>query len=268
MTLSSVLVDLLKFRRYRLAQVVLLALALPGLGHAECEKTLRWDDDPPFSMQAADGSVVGIDMDINRAVLERLGCQVKLRKLPWARALKELELGRLDILSGAFRRPERELYAHFSGVYLPPSRNILFMHQQALERWPLQDLLELQHSEFRLGAQIDASYGEKFQQLMGDPVFAERVVLLSNRSSLWQMIAKGRIDGLIADEYTGVYEIRQLALDHLIKPSAVVVSSAAAEVAFSKRSIEPDFVQAYAQEMQVLMENGTYQQIMRRYLLQ
>ena len=266
--MSGVTIRLLRSRSYRLTMVALLVMVWPVLGHAQCEKTLRWDDDPPFSMQAADGSVVGIDIDINRAVLERLGCQARLRKLPWARALKELEMGRLDILSGAFRRPEREVYAHFSGVFLPPSRNILFMHQQALERWPVSDLLELRHTEFRLGAQIDASYGEQYQQLLADPLFAERVVLLSNRSGLWQMVGKGRIDGLIADEYTGVHEIRQLGLAHLIKPTAVVVSSAAAEVAFSKRSIDPEFVQAYAQEMRVLMENGMYQQVIRRYLEQ
>ncbi len=259
---------LLRSRSYRLRVVALLVMVWPVLGHARCEKTLRWDDDPPFSMQAEDGSVVGIDIDINLAVLERLGCQARLHKLPWARALKELEMGRLDILSGAFRRPEREVYAHFSGVFLPPSRNILFMHQQALERWPVNDLLELRHTEFRLGAQIDAAYGESYQQLMADSQFAGRVVLLSNRSSLWQMIGKGRIDGLIADEYTGVHEIRQLGLEHLIKPSAVVVSSAAAEVAFSKRSIDPEFVQAYAKEMQVLRDDGTYQRVMRRYLQQ
>lgn len=241
-------------------------LLLPALAFAECEKTLRWDDDPPFSMQAEDGTVVGIDIDINRAVLERLGCRAALRKLPWGRALKELENGRLDILSGAFRRPEREVYAHFSGVFLPPSRNILFMHVQALERWPFERLAELQHSEFRLGAQIDASYGEEYQQLMADPAFAARVVMVPNRSSLWQMVGKGRIDGLIADEYTAAYEIRQLGLDAQIKPSAVVVSSAAAEVAFSKRSVDFDFVQAYARELQALKDDGTYEQVTRRYV--
>jgi polar amino acid transport system substrate-binding protein len=61
---------------------LLLLVCLPSLATAACEKTLRWNDDPPFSMQADDGSIVGIDVDINRAVLERLGCQATLRKLP------------------------------------------------------------------------------------------------------------------------------------------------------------------------------------------
>jgi len=266
MTLSSVLVDLLKFRRYRLALVVLLALALPGLGHAECEKTLRWDDDPPFSMQDAEGGVTGIYIELNRAALAHMGCQVRLLKLPWARALKELELGRLDILPGAFRRPERELYAHFSGTVLPPSRNILFMHQQAMERWPVQSLLALQFNDFRLGAQINVSYGADYQQLMADPAFAARVVTVASRTGLWQMIDKGRIDGVIADELTGAYELHQLGLDDRIKATTVVVSSDPAEVAFSRRTTDVDFVQAYAEVLKRLVADGTYARIVQRYL--
>lgn len=252
--------------RLRFLLALLLLACWPGLAAATCEKTLRWDDDPPFSMQTADGAVVGIDVEINRAALARLGCQIKLRKLPWARALKELELGRLDILPGAFRRPEREVYAHFSGPVLPPSRNILFMHAPALQRWPITQLLELQHSEFRLGAQINVVYGADYAQLMDDPAFAARVVQVANRNNLWRMVGKGRIDGVIADENTGAYEIQQLGLSERIKPTAVVVSSDAAEIAFSKRSIEPDFAQAYADALHELVVDGRYARIVQRYI--
>ncbi|MGB4075307.1 substrate-binding periplasmic protein [Pseudomonas sp.] len=251
--------------RHRLLLALLLAL-LPGLAVAACEKTLRWDDDPPFSMQTADGAVVGIYVDVNRAALERLGCQTTLRKLPWARALKELEMGRLDILPGAFRRPEREVYAHFSGPTLPRSRNILFMYVQAMQRWPATRLLELQHTEFRLGAQINVAYGADYEQLMNDPAFAARVALVANRSNLWRMVGKGRIDGVIADENTGAYEIQQLGLSDRIKPTAVVVSSDAAEVAFSKRSTAPEFVQAYADALRELVLDGSYARIVQRYI--
>jgi polar amino acid transport system substrate-binding protein len=250
-------------------QPVLLALLLQCLfsqAVSACEKTLRWDDDPPFSMQAADGAVVGIDVEINRAALARLGCQGTLRKLPWARALKELELGRLDILPGAFRRPEREAYAHFSGPVLPPSRNILFMHIQAQQRWPSQRLQDLQHTEFRLGAQINVAYGADYQQLMNDPAFAARVSLATNRGNLWRMVGKRRIDGVIADERTGAYEIQQLGLGEQISATPVVVSSDAAEVAFSKQSTAADFVQAYADALRELVVDGSYERIVQRYI--
>jgi polar amino acid transport system substrate-binding protein len=252
---------------HRLFRALLLLTCLPGLAIAACEKTLRWDDDPPFSMQTADGGVVGISIEVNRAALARLGCQTKLRKLPWARALKELELGRLDILPGAFRRPEREVYAFFSGPVLPPSRNILFMRPSALAQRPINSLLELQRSEFRLGAQINVSYGADYEQLMSDPAFAARVVMAPNRGNLWRMVSKGRIDGVIADENTGRYEIHQLGFDEQIKPTAIVVSSDAAEVAFSKRSSDSAFVQAYANALSELVADGSYEQIVPRYVM-
>jgi polar amino acid transport system substrate-binding protein len=255
------------FARHGAVLVLTLLALLPVAVLAACEKTLRWDDDPPFSMQAPDGGVVGIYVEVNRAALARLGCQASMRKLPWARALKELELGRLDILPGAFRRPEREVYAHFSGTILPPSRNILFMREQALERWPITRLLDLQHSEFRLGAQINVSYGTDYQQLMSDSEFATRVSMAASRNNLWRMMGKGRIDGLIADEHSGVYEIQQLGFADRIKATNVVVSADAAEVAFSKQSVAPNFVQAYAEALQELVVDGSYERIVQRYVM-
>lgn len=243
----------------------LLLLLLPGALLA-CEKTLRWDDDPPFSMQLPNGEIGGIYVDLNRAVLERLGCSVRLVKLPWARALKELELGRLDVLPGAFRQPEREVYAYFSGPILKPSRNILFMRQDALAHWQVKHLLDLQDTDFRLGAQTNVSYGPDYQQLMSQEAFAARVSFNANRGNLWHMVDKGRIDGLIADESTGLYELNQLGFRERIKPTQVVVSVDAAEVAFSKKSISPEFVQRYAKILNVLVDDGSHQRIVQRYL--
>nr|WP_268945818.1 transporter substrate-binding domain-containing protein [Pseudomonas ullengensis] len=227
---------------------------------------MRWDDDPPFSMLLPNGEVGGIYIDLNREVLGRLGCTIKLVKLPWGRALKELELGRLDVLAGAFRKPEREAYAYFSGAVLKPSRNILFMRQDALERWPVTQLLDLQNTDFRLGAQTNVSYGPAYQQLMGQQAFAARVSFNASRGNLWQMVDKGRIDGIIADESTGLYELNQLGLSARIKPTQVVVSADAAEVAFSKKTSTPQFVQRYARILQALVDDGSHQRIVQHYL--
>lgn len=231
-----------------------------------CEKTLRWDDDPPFSMRLEDGAVGGIYVDLNRRVLERMGCHAVLVKLPWARALKELESGRLDVLPGAFRKPEREVYAYFSGAIWKPSRNILFIRKKLQGQYPMHDLLDLLSTSFRLGAQVGVAYGESYQQLMSHTDFAERVFFNPNRLNLWHMIDKERLDGIIADENSGLYELRQLGLSQRIVPTGVVVSAEASEVAFSKHSTTPDFVERYAQAMKVLVDSGEYQVILGRYL--
>lgn len=248
------------------AFVPALFLALLPAQLPACEKSLRWDDDPPFSMQLAGGSVGGIYVDLNRRVLERMGCRAVLLKLPWARALKELESGRLDVLPGAFRKPEREVYAYFSGAIWRPSRNILFMRKELQSQYPLHDLLDLLSTSFRLGAQVGVAYGESYQQLMNHADFAERVFFNPNRTNLWHMIDKDRLDGIIADENSGLYELRELGLSDRIVATDVVVSSDASEVAFSKRSISPEFVQRFTQAMRAMVDSGEYQRIVDRYL--
>ena len=251
--------------RRHLAALLPLLACWSALAEAQCEKSVRWDDDPPFSMQMPNGDISGINVEINRIVLERLGCDVSMRKLPWARALRELEQGRLDILPDAFRRPERENYAYFSGKVIPVSHNILFMSEKAIAKWPVSRLTDLINTDFRLGAQIKVYYGLDFQQAMSDPGFADRVTMVAKRESLWRMLDRDRIDGVIADARTGAYEIHNLGLGDKIKATNVIVSSDAAEVAFSKRSNDPAFVQAYTAALQQLVDDGSYERILQRY---
>jgi polar amino acid transport system substrate-binding protein len=238
----------------------------PAAAVAHCEKTLRWDDDPPFSMQLPNGDIIGIDVELNRSVLEHMGCHVRMRKLPWARALRELKQGRLDVLPGTFRLPERAEYAYFSGTILPASRNILFLSLHALPEWRVARLTELQETSFRLGAQIGVYYGADFEQVMEDTDFFTRVIFQTRRDSLWRMLGKGRVDGVIANEHTGVYETHLLGLDSLIRPTKVVVSNEASEVAFSKLTTDPEFVERYRVTLRQMVSDGSYQRILQRYL--
>nr|WP_286947988.1 transporter substrate-binding domain-containing protein [Pseudomonas sp. UBA6718] len=186
--------------------------------------------------------------------------------MPWARALRELEQGRLDVLTGTFRKPEREVYAYFSGVIEEPARNILFMSRQAAARWPVTELLQLRDTPFRLGAQIDVSYGPGYQALLQEPAFHERMEFSANRASLWRMLGKGRLDGVIADEHTGQQELAALGLSELIRATPVVVSSEGSEVAFSKKSVSAEFVQRYADALRRQIAEGHYARIQARYL--
>jgi polar amino acid transport system substrate-binding protein len=243
-----------------------LVLCVPSVASAACAVTLRWDDDPPYSMQLADGEVVGIAIDSVRSVLQSMGCEARLVRLPWARALRELEQGRLDILTGAYRKPEREVYAHFSGVVEEASRNILFMRRDAAARWPVSELLQLRDTPFRLGAQLEVSYGPGYQELIQTPAFHARMKFSANRLNLWRMAAKGRIDGVIADEHSGLQELKELGLSELIRPTPVVVSSEGVEVAFSKKSVQPEFVQMYAEVLRQQIADGTQARIRQHYL--
>lgn len=241
-----------------------LSLAALGTARAECVKTLRWNDDPPFSMRAPNGDVVGIQVDLVREALRRMGCEVRLIEMPWARALTELQAGRLDIITGAIRTADREAYAWFAAPG-PQSRNVLWMSAEAARTWHFTRLEDLRQSGFRLGAQIGVRYGEDYDDLMRDPAFAATVRYVSTRRNLWLMVSAGRIDGLIADEMTGRTELQQMGLQDRIRNSGVVVRHSPAGTAFSKKSVDQEFVERFNKVNDAMLKDGSLAAIFQRY---
>jgi len=243
----------------------LLALWALGPAQAACELSLRWHQDPPFSYRRADGEVVGLNTDIVRETLARMGCTVRMLEMPWARALAELEAGRLDVLPGTLRLPERERFARFSAPG-PQSRNLLFISHAAQQHHAIGKLADLRHSDFRLGVQLGVSYGPDFEALLTDPVFAQRLHRASSRRSLWLMAAAGRLDGVLANEQTGLTEIAQLGLQDRIKSSGVILPYASAAVAFSRKTVDADFVASFDRTTEGMLKDGSMAALLQRYL--
>lgn len=244
--------------------VLLTLLIAAGMPAAACEKTLRWNEDPPFAMRGADGEVTGLTVDMVRENLRRMGCSVRLVEMPWARALAELEAGRLDILPGTVRTPERERFAHFSRPG-SQSGNVLFTHARDAGRWHFAELKDLRGSGFRLGAQIGVNYGPEFERLMADPAFSQQVTRSSTRRNLWLMMDAGRLDGVVASEATGRTELARLGLQERIRTSGLALPRGTASVAFSRKSVPAEFVARYDQINEAMIKDGSHEAIVRKY---
>ena len=82
------------------------------------------------------------------------------------------------------------------------------------------------------------------------------------------MIQAGRLDGLIADEITGLLELEleQMSLSDEIQRSDLIISGELAAFALSKKSLPPDFAQKFDQSISSMKADGTYQRIMETYL--
>ncbi len=252
------------FKR-QFALVLVSVLCFSASSYADCDISLRWDDDPPYFM-VQEGEVVGIDADLVREAMERLGCGLSLKKLPWARALLELRDGRVDMLSGAYRTPEREQYAYYSNVAGLVSPNILFIRRSDEAGFDPVGLRELLKSDFRLGAQINVSYSDEYSALVQNPDYEKNIQYVSRRESLWKMLARNRVDGVVASRLTGLYEIQKLGLNGRITPSSLVVSNKPAFFVFSKASVSSDFVADFDRVLQEMLDDGTFAAIVNRYV--
>lgn len=230
-----------------------------------CVKTVRWFSDVPYAYRDTDGEIRGLNIDIARTALRQMGCEAQFVEMPWARALVELEQGRLDILPGALRKPEREVFAYFSRP-INRSPNVLFIGKAAAKKYRINKLSDLLGTDFRLAAQIDVSYGADYDALLKSPEFKANLSPLTMRLGAWKMLERDRIDGIIADEVTGLLELQRLGMANIVSKKRVIVSEEPAAYAFGKKTNSPDFVKAFDNTFNAMLADGRYKEIAQRHL--
>lgn len=237
----------------------------PDAWAASCVKSLRWVETPPYAFKDAQGDIRGLHVDLATAALQRLGCEVRLVEMPWARAIVELQLGRLDLLAGAANIPERASFALFSRP-TNSARNVLFIQAQAEPRYTLNTLADLIGTDFRLAVQRGSSYSPAYDALLKNPEFVERLTYVYAQESALRMMIAGRVEGQLGDELWGLDAIRRLGLESTVKRSKLVLSEEADHIAFSKATNSAAFVKRFDNALGDMLADGSYERILRRYL--
>ncbi len=243
---------------------LLLGLLVPAAVAAACVKTLAWSEDPPHTMRLPDGSVGGVEIELHRELLALLGCELRLQELPFARALAALRAGEVDVIPATLARPEREAYARFSRPLLQ-LRNVLFVRRPDTAPTQHVRLAGLAAAGWRLGGQTGVAYGSEFVALLEDRNFRDQIIQVPYRRSLWQMLARHRLDGVLANELTGVHELRALGLQDLIVPSELALAVERGGSAWSRRSTEVEFVERFNAALQTLKASGRYATLLAPY---
>lgn len=154
---------------------------------------------PPWIIAEGTAPLRGIDVLIVEQLAQELGLKVEILRCPFARCLKMLEDGAVDLMTGLFRSPEREAFLHFvePGYLRDPPKVFYLRQKQPLAISQYQDLRGL-----TIGVIRDSAYFEKFD---ADTELAK--LPLVTDTQLIDMLLKGRIDTFIGTEST---------VDHLL----------------------------------------------------
>jgi polar amino acid transport system substrate-binding protein len=148
---------------------------------------------PPLSVTARDGSVIGFDADIAKAISSNMGVKLTLTKVPFAELLPTLQNGKVDmVISGMTMTLERNLKVAFVGPYYISGKGIL---TKTANLASLQDPEGLNKPEFRVAA-LKGSTSQDFVTKT-----APKAVLTAIQSydEALQLLYEDKIDALIAD---------------------------------------------------------------------
>ena len=243
----------------------MLAFAAPGF--ATCVKTVRWEpSQPPYNLRLPDGRQGGYYADLVIEVLRRMGCEARLVDMRWPRGLVELEAGRLDIMAGMLSTPEREAFARFTrGINLSPNR--LYLSASARRRYPaFRTLAELRSTQLTIGVESSAVYGPAYRALQDDPAFRARLYFVPTQRTGWQMLAGGRLDGLISDD------VRARLVGLPMQPGSadvravLTVAEAPALIGLSRRSVDAAFAERFDAVLGETVADGWLPRLREHYI--
>lgn len=231
-----------------------------------CEMRVRWNPDPPFSMRDADGRLVGLRVELAERTLERMGCRAVWVELPWARALVELEAGRLDLLQGGLRRPEREAYAWMLDEPFTVANRLYVRADGLSATGAATRLQQAWRPGWKLGVQIGVIYGADYTEMLKNADFRASLTQVPVRRNLWQMLDIGRVDAVLADETTARRELAELGLQARVQATAVTMGQEPAQVMFSRRTMNATQVARYREAGAALQRDGSLGRIVAKYL--
>ncbi|HEY8880769.1 MAG TPA: transporter substrate-binding domain-containing protein [Roseateles sp.] len=248
------------------ARAAWLALALlSGAIASACELRMTWKHEPPYQYEDEQHQLTGLEIEVARAALARMACRFVPVELPFARAMTELEAGRVDIVPGVLPRPDRERYAWFSlpGVR---TRNLVFLRSNLAPGQRVTSLDELRASELRVGVERGTAYRAELKDRLARPGMARRLEEATSLESLLRMLQMQRIDAFVADEYSAGFLARQLGLSAAMQASAIVIDEDAPVFAFSRISVKPILVERFNEALNALQRDGTLKRLEARFL--
>ena len=118
---------------------------------------------PPMTVTAKSGEIIGLDIDMAKAMAEGLGVDVKFATMPFAELLPALESGKVDmVISGMTITQTRNRKVAFVGPYYVSGKGILAIQKRFAE---LQDANGLNSPEVTV-ATLKDSTSQKFAETL------------------------------------------------------------------------------------------------------
>ncbi|ANT67904.1 ABC transporter substrate-binding protein [Aeromonas hydrophila] len=224
-----------------------------------------WSSWHPFSFRDEQQQLQGLDIDLLEAIFNRAGFHANYSEMPWARVLRELEFGTIQLTMSANQTAERDLYARFTLPYRN-EETVLLIRRQDKGRWQeitqLSDLLS--RPDFTIGLLRDFDYGTDFRTFMQSPQMQQRLLVRLKMEPLIKLLLAGRIQGVVMDPM-GLQQLNLagIPLDQLT--TLLDIQQTPVHLMLSRRTTTPQQLQRLDEAIRALLQSPEYGQILARY---
>ncbi|MFJ4141879.1 substrate-binding periplasmic protein [Pseudomonas sp. NPDC089734] len=241
----------------RLLQAIgLLGWLLMAPAGAEEKLRLVADAWPPFTDETLLNG--GLATDIVRTALHRAGYRTLYEQVPWARAVHGIAEGRNDVLINAWFSEDRTRIGQFSAEYL--LNRIRFLKRRNTEVDVSTPALLHAH---RIAVVRGYAYYPLFDN---DP--ALRKVPVHSFSMAVNMLAAGRVDLTLEDEYVALYNLAHESEE--VRDRVEFLPGSPREnglhiLVSLKNPRHAQIVAGFDREIEAMKADGSYDELLRRH---
>ncbi|WOO96369.1 ABC transporter substrate-binding protein/permease [Micrococcus terreus] len=210
----------------------------------------------PFEFRDSSGELVGIDMDLMRAIAEKQGFEVEFRSLGFNAALQALTSNQADgVIAGMSITEERQEIYDFSDPYFTGTMTLAVNEGDEGEVADWSDL-EGKTLVVKTGSMSEDVARERQEE------YGYEITALDQTTTLVESVKSGNADALMDDYPVIAYGVQQGS--GLVTVGEQVE---AGDYGFAvNKDRNPELLAAFNQGLAELQESGEYQEIMDRYL--
>ncbi|MBP4043316.1 substrate-binding periplasmic protein [Aeromonas sp. SrichE-2G] len=222
------------------APVMALANGAPTL-------TVVTDVWPPFRMITQNDEFHGLDIDILRQLQARSGIAMTLKRVPWGRALKQMQTGQADLMIGLAHTEARATFID----YLQPAYYQCqpAFYGKAAAVATLNTYGDLRGRE--IGYVLNSAYFSPFD---GDTGLKKHGV--PTEDQLQRMVERGHLPLMIGTDCQVDYALSQHNAGELVKAAYRPPHPVVLYLGMSKRSPHHALGPRLAQALQAMVESG------------
>lgn len=210
---------------------------------------------PPFSFVNTQGELVGFDVDIAKALAEKMGVEVEVQSSPWNGIIAALAGGRFDAcICSMSVTEERQKAVDFTDSY----------YSAGLSVWVQESTDDISSIDDFSGKRVGSTLGETGNQWAVENGEGEwRNQTFQGLPDMMNALTTGRIDVMIADDVPVLVAMQENA------PAIKMVDVGELPrwpAAISIQKNKPELMEALNVALAEIKEDGTYQDIVDKWI--
>lgn len=204
----------------------------------------------PFNYYDQNNELTGFDVEIGKALAEKMGMKPEPIATPWQGIISGLKTERYDAIIGSMTITEdREKEVDFAGPYYVSGAQLFVQPESDIEG--IDDV----NNETTVGVTISTVYEEKARE------YTDQVKTYDSDVTALRDLATGRTDAVITDRFVGILAADNSGIE--VEPAGDLIF--VENIGIAVREGDTELKEKFNQALKEIQEDGTYLEISEKY---